>query len=84
VRDLHDPGLQELQRVPRTGLNDDGDGVGGLGDRGLGLTYADRLDHHHVEGRRERLSAGPGRGRQPAEALPRGHRADEDPAVGRV
>ena len=84
VGDLHDPGLQELQRVARAGLDDDGDGVGGLGDVGLGLTDADGLDHDDVERVRERLRGGAGGRREPAEPLAGGHRADEDVAVGGV
>ena len=35
VGDLHDPRLDELQRVAGAGLHDDRDGVGDLGDLGL-------------------------------------------------
>ena len=71
VGDLHDPGLEELEHVARAGLDDDRDGVGGLGDLGLGLADADRLDHDDVERRRERLGGGAGRGREAAEPLAR-------------
>ena len=84
VGHLHDPGLQELQRVAAAGLHDHRDGVGGLGDVGLGLPDADGLDHDDVEGVRERLRRRAGRGREPAEPLAGGHAADEDVAVGRV
>ena len=57
VRDLHDPRLQELQGVPAAGLHDDDDGVGDLGDVGLGLADADGLDHDHVERRRQCVAA---------------------------
>ena len=81
---LHDPGLQELQRVAGAGLDDDRDGVGGLGDVGLGLADADGLDHDDVERGGQRLRRRAGRGREPAEPLAGGHRADEDVAVGGV
>ena len=55
VGDLHDPGLQELQDVARAGLHDDRDRVGDLGDVGLALADADRLDDDDVEGRGQRL-----------------------------
>ena len=84
VGHLHDPGLQELQDVARAGLHDDGDGVGGLGDLGLGLADADGLDHDDVERRRQRLGGGARGRREPAEPLAGGGRADEQPAVGRV
>ena len=84
VGHLHDPGLQELQRVAGPGLDDDGDGVGRLGDLGLGLADADGLDHDDVERGGERLRGGAGGGGEAAEALARGHRADEHAAVGRV
>ena len=63
VGHLHDPGLEELQHVAGARLDDDGDGVGGLGDLGLGLADADGLDHDDVE----RGGRAPGR--------PRGWRA---------
>ena len=84
VGDLHDPGLEELQRVAGAGLDDDGDGVRGLGDVGLGLADADGLDHDDVERGRERLRGRAGRGREAAEPLAGGHRADEHVAVGGV
>ena len=84
VGDLHDPGLDELQRVAGAGLDDDGDGVGRLRHLGLGLADADGLDHHDVEGGRQRLRGGAGGGGEAAEPLPGGGRADEQPAVARV
>ena len=84
VGHLHDPGLQELQRVAGAGLDDDGDRVRGLGDVGLGLADADGLDHDDVERVGQRLRGRAGRGREAAEALAGGHRADEDVAVGGV
>ena len=84
VGDLHDPRLQELQDVARAGLDDDGDGVGHLGDVGLALADADGLDHDDVEGGGQRLRGRARGGREPAEAPGRGGRADEDAAVGRV
>ena len=68
VGDLHDPRLQELQDVARAGLDDDGDGVGHLGDVGLALADADGLDDDDVEGGRQRVRGGARGGRQPAEA----------------
>ena len=82
VGDLHDPGLEELQDVAGAGLDDDGDGVGHLGDLGLGLADADGLDDDDVEGGGQRLGGRARRGRQAAEPLARRRRADED-AVGR-
>ena len=84
VGDLHDPRLQELQRVAGAGLDDDDHGLGGLGDVGLGLADADGLDHHQVERGGQRLRGGAGGGREAAEPLAGGHRADEDVAVGGV
>jgi hypothetical protein len=55
VGDLHDPALEELQDVARAGLHDHRDGVGDLGDVGLALPDAHRLDDDDVERRRERL-----------------------------
>ena len=81
VGDLHDPGLEELQHVARSGLDDDGDRVGHLGDLGLALADADRLDDDDVEGGRERLRGG-ARGRcQAAEPAGGGRRADEQAGV---
>ena len=84
VGHLHDPRLQELQRIAAARLDDDRDGVRGLGDVGLGLADADGLDHDDVEGVGERLGGRAGGRGEAAEALARGHRADEDVAVGRV
>ena len=71
VGHLHDPGLQELQRVAGARLDDDRDGVGHLGHLGLRLPDADGLDHHHVERRRQRLRGGAGGGGEAAEPLAR-------------
>ena len=88
VGDLHDPRLQELQHVAAAGLHDDGDRVGDVGDLGLGLADADRLDHDDVERRRERVRrarASPGRGRRGARrprssgSARRGRRVELDP-----
>ena len=84
VRHLHDPGLQELEGVAGPGLDDHGDGVRGLGHVGLGLADADGLDDDDVERVGQRLRGGAGRGGEAAEALARGHRADEHVAVGGV
>ena len=53
-------------------------------DLGLGLPDPDRLDHDHVEGRRQRLRRGARAPRDPAQPLAGGGRADEHAAVGRV
>ena len=50
---LHDPGLQKLERIPRSGLHDEDDRVHHVLHVRLALTDADRLDEHPVEGRRE-------------------------------
>ena len=84
VGHLHDPRLEELQRVAAAGLDDDRDRVGGLGDVGLGLADADGLDHDDVERVGQRLGRRTGRGGEPAEPLARCHRADEDVTVGGV
>ena len=84
VRDLHDPGLQELEHVAGPGLDHDRHGVGRLGHLGLRLADADGLDHHHVERRGQRLRGGAGGGREAAEPLAGRRRADEQPAVAGV
>ena len=84
VGDLHDPGLEELQRVARAGLHDDHDRVGGARHVGLGLPDPDRLDDNDVERGRQRLRGRARRGREAAEALAGRHRADEHPAVGGI
>ncbi len=78
------PAFRNCSASPRAGLDDDDHGVRGLGDVGLGLADADGLDHHDVERGRERLRGRAGGGREPAEPLAGGHRADEDVAVGGV
>ena len=82
VGDLHDPGLEELEHVAGAWLDDDGDGVRDVGDLGLRLTDADRLDHDDVERRGERGSGGAGRRREAAEPVAGRRRADEHRAVG--
>ena len=84
VGHLHDPRLEELQRVAGAGLHDDRDGVGDLGDLGLGLADADGLDDDDVERGGERLRGRARRGRQAAEPPAGGGRADEHAAVGGV
>ena len=78
------PAFRNCSASPRAGLDDDRDGVGRLGDVGLGLADADGLDHDDVERGGQRLRGGAGRGREAAEPLAGGHRADEDVAVGGV
>ena len=75
------PRLEELKDVARTGLDDDRDRVGHLGDLGLALADPDGLHDHDVEGRRQRVRRGPRRRREPAEPAGRGGRADEDAIV---
>ena len=84
VGDLHDPGLEELQDVAGSGLDDDGHGVGDVGDLGLRLADADGLDDHDVKGAGERGGGGAGGGRQAAEAVAGRGGADEDGVVGGV
>ena len=80
VRDLHDPGLQELEHVAGGGLDHDRHGIRRLGDVDLRLPDADRLDHHDVERRGERVGRGARRRREAAEAPAGGHRAHEHAA----
>ena len=70
VGDLHDACLEELEDVAGGGLEDDRDGVGGVGHLGLGLADADGLDHDHVERGRERFGGRAGGGGEAAEAGP--------------
>jgi hypothetical protein len=57
--------------------------VGDVGDVGLGLADADRLDHDHVERGRQRSRGGTRRAGQSPEPVARGRRADEHaPVVG--
>ena len=84
VRDLHDPGLEELQGVAGARLDHDRGRVGRFGDLRLGLPDADGLDHDDVEGGGQRLGGRAGGGGEPAEPLAGRGRADEQPAVGRV
>ena len=78
------PAFRNWRTSPAPGLDDDRDGVGRLGHLRLGLADADRLDHDDVEGGRERVRGGARGGREAAEPPARRHRADEQPAVGRV
>ena len=84
VRHLHDPGLQELEHVARARLHHDRHRVGRRRHVRLGLADSHRLDHHDVEGDRERAGGGARGRREAAEALAAGHGADEQAAVGRV
>ena len=84
VGHLHDPGLEELERVAGAGLDDHRHGVADLLDVGLRLADADRLDHDDVEGRRQRLGGLARGGGQAAEPPARGGRADQDAVVPRV
>ena len=78
------PAFRNCSASPRAGLHDDRDRVRRLGDVGLGLPDADGLDHDDVERGGQRLRRRAGRGREPAEPLAGGHRADEHVAVGGV
>jgi hypothetical protein len=84
VRHFHDPGLQELQRVAGTRLHDHRDGVAQLGDVGLGLADANRLDNHHVESSDKCLGRIPGCLGETAEPGAGSCGADQDPVVTRV
>ena len=85
VGDLHDPGLQRLDRVARAGHEHEHDRVGVVDDVDLGLADADRLEEdvvlargvHEQRGLQRRLA-------QPAERAAVGHRADEDAGVEEV
>ena len=84
VGHLHDPRLQELQRVAGARLHDNGDRVAQLRDISLGLPDANRLDNHDVEGGSERLSRIPGRLGEPTEPRAGSRGPDHDPVVLRV
>ena len=61
------PALMNCSASPEPGCTIDGDGVGDLGDLGLGLPDADGLDDDDVERGGERLRGGARRGREAAE-----------------
>ena len=84
VGDLHDPALEELQRVAGCGLHHDRDGVRDLRHVGLALADADRLDDDDVERGGERRGGLARRGREPSEPPRGGGRADEDGVVGGI
>ena len=77
--DLDDPGLEGLDDVARSGLQDEDDEVGAGQDVELGLADADGLDEDavHAEGVEDVGRVG-GRRRQAAVAVAGGQRADED------
>ena len=85
VRDLHDAGLQRLDRVAGAGHQHEDDGVGVIDDVDLGLADADGLQEdvlaaggvHQQRGLQRRLA-------EPAERAAVGHRADEDARVEEV
>ena len=84
VGGLDDPGLEGLDDVSGRGLEDEDDEVGAVEDVELGLADADGLDEDpvHAEGVEDVGGVGRRR-REPAVAVPGGHRADED-AVARL
>ena len=59
VGDLHDAGLQRLDRVARAGHQHEHDGVGVVDDVDLGLADADGLEEHVVACRRRPSAARP-------------------------
>ena len=85
VGDLHDPGLERLDRVARARHEDEQDGVGDPDHLDLALPGADRLEEEqvlaggveHERGLQRRLG-------EPAEVAARPHRADEDLRVEEV
>ena len=85
VGDLHDPGLERLDRVARARHQDEHDRVGVVDDVDLGLADADRLEEdlllaggvHQQRGLKRRL-------RQAAERAAARHRADVDALVEEV
>ena len=78
------PDFRNCSTSPLPGCTTTATRVGDVGDLGLGLADADRLDHDDVERGRERVR---GRARRPGEAaepLAGGGRADQHAAVGGV
>ncbi len=84
VGHLHDAGFQELERVPRSGLDHEHHGVGDVDDVGLALTDARRLHEHHVERRTEDANGGVRSPREAARLASRRQAADEHTRVLRV
>jgi hypothetical protein len=78
------PALRNCRASPEPGCTTTATVSADLGHLGLGLADADGLDHHDVERHRERLGRRAGGGREAAEPPGGGHRANEQPAVGRV
>src|SRR5215210_3279634 len=82
VRDLHDPRLQRLHRVTRTGHEDEDDRVGDSDHLDLTLPGADRLEEDQVTAGCVEHEQGLQRGLgEPAEVPSGAHRADEDAGV---
>jgi hypothetical protein len=85
VRDLQDPRLRHLYRVPQAGRQQDHRGVRRGGHVDLGLAHADRLDHDEVVAGCVEDPHALGRGeRHPPEVAAGRHRPDEDVRVRRV
>ena len=70
VRDLHDPGLERLDRVARAGHQHEHDRVGDREDADLALARADRLEEDDVLSGRVEQRAPPGA--SPRRGRPRG------------
>ena len=85
VGDLHDAGLEHLNRVAAARLQRDERRLRQLGDRDFALPDADRLDEHDVEAEcvHQEHRVG-GRAREAAEMSAARHRANEDRFVGEV
>ena len=85
VGDLHDPGLQRLDRVARAGHQHEHDGVGDTDHLDLALPGADRLDEDHVlAGCVEDQHGLEGRLGDAAQMAAGSHRADEDARIEEV
>ena len=85
VGDLHDAGLEHLDRIAAAGLKRDERRVRQLRDRNLALADADRLDEHDVETEciheHDRIG---GRAGEAAQMPAARHRSNEDGFVGEV
>jgi len=84
IGNFHDPGLQELERVARPGLDDEHHRVDDVFDVGLALADADGLDEDAIEGGREHHDGRGGGSRQPSELTGRGQGSHEEALVVRI
>ena len=81
VGNFHDPGLEELERVARPGLDHEHHGVDHVLDVRLALPHADGLDEDAIERGREHHD-GRGRGsREAPELAGRGQGSHEEPLI---